>query len=68
MSAPIKTLTTECGIYEMHGNEAAGFEIRRAGRCLPTRFKTLDEAEMAVEMFVARQRLKDESQDYLDEE
>lgn len=67
-SAPIKTLTTECGIYEMHGNEQAGFEIRREGRCLPTRFKTLDEAEMAVEMFVARQRLKDESQDYLDEE
>lgn len=67
-SAPIKTLNTECGMYEMHGNEAAGFEIRRAGRCLPTRFKTLDEAEMAVEMFVARQRLKDESRDYLDEE
>lgn len=68
ISAPIKTLTTECGIYEMHGNQAAGFEIRSAGRCLPTRFKTLDEAEMAIEMFVARQRKKDESQDYLDEE
>ena len=68
VSAPIKTLNTECGMYEMHGNEAAGFEIRREGRCLPTRFKTLDEAEMAIEMFVARQRLKDESQDYLDEE
>lgn len=68
LSAPIKTLNTECGIYEMHGNEAAGFEIRREGRCLPTRFSTLDEAEMAVEMFVSRQKKKDESQDYLDEE
>lgn len=67
-SAPVKTLTTECGIYEMHGNEQAGFEIRREGRCLPTRFKTLDEAEMAVEMFVARKQQQDESQDYLDEE
>lgn len=68
LSAPIKTLKTECGIYEMHGNETTGFEIRQKGRCLPTRFKTLDEAEMAVEMFAARRRLRDESQDYLDEE
>lgn len=68
MAAPIKTLTTECGMYEMHGNERDGFEIRRAGRSLPTRFKSLDEAEMAVEMFVARQRKADKSQDYLDEE
>lgn len=67
-SAPVKTMTTECGIYEMHGNERDGFEIRRGGRCLPTRFKDLAEAEMAIEMFLARQRQKDESQDYLDEE
>lgn len=67
-SAPIKTMTTECGIYEMHGNERDGFEIRSAGRCLPTRFKNLDQAQMAVEMFLARQQKKNESQDYLDEE
>jgi hypothetical protein len=66
--APVKTMTTECGIYEMHGNERDGFEIRRGGRCLPTRFKDLAEAEMAIEMFLARQRQRDESQDYLDEE
>jgi len=67
-SAPVKTLTNECGLWEMHGNERDGFEIRRAGRCLPTRFKNLDEAEMAVEMFAHRRRMADESQDYLDEE
>jgi hypothetical protein len=67
-SAPVKTMTTECGIYEMHGNERDGFEVRRAGRSLPTRFKNLDQAQMAVEMFLARQRKRDESQDYLDEE
>jgi len=67
-SAPVKTITTECGIYEMHGNERDGFEVRRSGRCLPTRFKNLDQAQMAVEMFLARQRKRDESQDYLDEE
>jgi hypothetical protein len=67
-SAPVKTMTTECGIYEMHGNERDGFEVRRSGRSLPTRFKNLDQAQMAVEMFLARQRKADESQDYLDEE
>lgn len=67
-SAPVKTMTTECGLWEMHGNEKDGFEVRRSGRCLPTRFKDLDQAQMAVEMFLARQRKRDESQDYLDEE
>ena len=67
-SAPVKTMTTECGIYEMHGNERDGFEIRSAGRCLTTRFKNLEQAQMAVEMFLARQRKRNESQDYLDEE
>lgn len=67
-SAPVKTMTTECGLWEMHGNERDGFEVRRDGRSLATRFKNLAQAEMALEMFLARQRKKDESQDYLDEE
>ena len=67
-SAPVKTMTTECGMYEMHGNERDGFEVRRAGRSLPTRFKNLAQAEMAIEMFAARQRKRDLSQDYLEEE
>jgi hypothetical protein len=66
-SHPVKTLTNECGLWEMHGNEHDGFEIRRAGRCLPTRFKNLDEAEMALEMFAHRMRKQNESQDYIDE-
>jgi hypothetical protein len=67
-SAVVKTVMNEYGVYEMHGNERDGFEIRRAGRCMPTRFQNLDEAEMAIEMFAARQRKRDLSQDYLDEE
>ena len=67
-SAPVKTVTNECGLWEMHGNERDGFEVRRMGRCLPTKFSNLDEAEMAVEMFAHRRRMADESQDYLDEE
>ena len=66
-SHPVKTLTNECGLWEMHGNEHEGFEIRRGGRSLPTRFKNLDEAEMALEMFAHRMRKQDESQDYIDE-
>jgi tryptophanase len=66
-SAPVKTVTNECGIWEMHGNERDGFEIRRAGRCLPSRFKNLDEAQMALEMFAHHKRKQDESQDYMEE-
>ncbi len=65
--APVNTITNECGLWEMHGDEHTGFEIRRAGRCLPTRFKNLDEAEMAIEMFAQRQRKHNEAQDYIDE-
>jgi len=63
----VKTVANECGLWEVHGNEPDGFEIHRKGRCLPTKFKTLDEAEMALEMFNARQRRRDEAADYIDE-
>ena len=66
-TAAVKTINNECGLWEMHGDETSGFEIRRAGRCLPTRFKNLDEAEMAIEMFAHRQRRHNEAQDYIDE-
>jgi hypothetical protein len=66
-TAAVKTVTNECGLWEMHGDEKLGFEIRREGRCLPTRFKNLDEAEMAIEMFAHRQRKHNEAQDYIDE-
>jgi hypothetical protein len=66
-SAAVKTITNECGLWEVHGDEHSGFEIRHGNRRLPTRFKNLDEAEMALEMFAARQRKKDDSADYIDE-
>jgi hypothetical protein len=68
-SAPVKTMTMEDGnMFEIHGNERDGFEIRREGRCMRSRFENLDHAVMALEMFQARRRKADESQDYLDEE
>jgi hypothetical protein len=67
-SAPVKTLTlADDMICEIHGNEADGFEIRRGTRSLPTRFKNIDQAEMALEMYQARMRKQDESQDYMEE-
>ena len=66
-AAPIKTVTNECGLWEMHGDEHSGFEIRHGNRRLPSRFKTLDEAEMALEMFNIRRRKRDDAQDYIDE-
>jgi hypothetical protein len=64
---PVKTITNECGLWEVHGNEKSGFEIRHGNRKLPTRFKNLDEAELALEMFNARRRKRDEAQDYIEE-
>jgi hypothetical protein len=68
-SAPVKSIAlSDSMICEIHGNERDGFEIRRGQRSLPTRFKDIEQAEMALEMYMARQRKADEAQDYLDEE
>ena len=66
-SRPVKTVNNECGLWEIHGNEPDGFEIRREGRCMPSRFGSLGEAEIALEMFVRRRHMTDMSQDYVDE-
>ena len=66
-SQPVKTVTNKCGLWEVHGNEPAGFEIRHGNRAMRSRFKTIDEAVMALEMFAARKKIQDESQDYIEE-
>jgi hypothetical protein len=69
-SAPIKTITNECGLWEVHGDEKTGFEIRHGNRPLKSKFKSLDDAEMALEMFQARMAAKkkaDDSADYVEE-
>ena len=66
-AAPVKTITNECGLWEVHGDEHSGFEIRHGNRQLPTRFRNLDEAEMALEMFNIRRRRRDDAADYIDE-
>jgi hypothetical protein len=54
-------------MFEIHGNEHTGFEIRHGNRTMKSRFKNIDEATMAIEMFRARQKKNDESQDYIEE-
>ena len=66
-SQPVKTVTNECGLWEVHGDEPSGFEIRHGNRAMRSRFKTIEEAEMALEMFAARRAKQDESADYIEE-
>jgi hypothetical protein len=67
-SAPVKTIALEDGrACEIHGDERNGFEIRHGGRAMKSRFKNLDQAQMALEMYQARQRRQDESADYVEE-
>ena len=64
----IKTYTMEDGrVCEIHGDEATGFEIRHGNRSMPSRFKTIDEASLALEMYQARCRANNQSGDYIDE-
>ena len=67
-SAPVKTVTMEDGVMcEIHGNERDGFEIRRGVKSLPTKFQNIAQAEMAMEMYQARMKKANESQDYMEE-
>ena len=69
-STHLKTIAMEDGTcVECWGNPDSSIEIRHGGRVLPSRFRTLDEAEMAVEMFRAHRRglPQDLNDDYLEE-
>lgn len=67
-SAAIKTITLEDGrVCEIHGDERSGFEVRHNGRATKSRFKNLDQAQMALEMYLARSKKQDECADYIEE-
>ena len=67
-SACVKSMVLENGaMFEIHGNERTGFEIRHGNRTMKSRFKNIDEAAMAIEMFRARQKKNNQSQDYIEE-
>lgn len=67
-SACVKSMVLENGaMFEIHGNERTGFEIRHGNRTMKSKFKNIDEATMAIEMFRARQHNQDQSADYIEE-
>ena len=57
----------EDGVLEIHGDEGRGFEVRREGRSMPSRFRSLAEAETAIELFRSRRKTLNADQDYLEE-
>lgn len=66
-TAPVRTYAMENGkTLECWGDEQNGFEIRHAGRSLPTRFPNFEHADIAVRLFQNR-RPVDPNQDYIEE-
>lgn len=64
----VKTITTDDGHeIKIHGNEDDGFRITIKDRPLKSSFRSLDEANMACEMFCNRRRQQDQSADYVEE-
>lgn len=66
---PVETFEMADGsCLECYGNDEQGYEIRRQGNSLPSRFKTRKHAKMAVDLFRARRKQnQDLSQDYIEE-
>jgi hypothetical protein len=70
--APVATFEMADGTsIECHGDDHSGYELRHGQRALPSRFKNLDDAGMAVKLYQARKRQQqpeqDLSQDYIEE-
>ena len=68
--SPVKTYPMEDGsCFECYGDQQSGFEIRRDGRSLPTRFPNMDHADMAMRLFQKRHKAAQQNsdQDYIQE-
>jgi hypothetical protein len=69
---PVKTLLTHDGKQlKIHGNEDDGFIVKINERPVSVRFRNIEEAEMACEMFCNRRMAVEqevENQDYVDED
>jgi len=67
--APVKTYPMEDGsMLECWGDDKKGFEIRHGGRSLPSRFRNVNDADIAVKLFQKRQqKAQQPDQDYLEE-
>ena len=69
-TSPVKTIPLEDGtVLEIHGDQRSGFTIHAGGRSMPSKFRELDEAEMAVNLYRARRPAvqPDSNPDYVEE-
>jgi hypothetical protein len=66
--SPAKTYTLEDGTcLECCGDDESGYEVRHGKRRLPTRFSSIDHADMAVKLFQKRRQKQNQNQDYIEE-
>jgi hypothetical protein len=68
--APVATFEMADGTsIECHGDDNSGYEIRHGRRALPSRFKSLDDAGMAVKLYQARRQAqqRNSNADYIEE-
>jgi len=67
-TGPVFTMEMSDGTcLECWGDEGRGFEIRREGRAMPSRFPKADHAKMAMDLFRNRWEREDRGQDYIEE-
>lgn len=70
---PVSVMTMEDGVvFEVHQCGVDDFEVRHGGRSIPSRFKSPEEAGMAIDLFRAHRNRKmqqpqDISSDYIEE-
>jgi hypothetical protein len=66
----VKSYAMEDGsVLDCYGDQDRGFELRRGPRKLPTRFRNMDDTDMAVKLFQKRSAARDQDldQDYIQE-
>ena len=67
-AGPVFTVEMSDGsCLECWGDEGRGFEVRRQGRAMPSRFRKADHARMAMDLFKNRWERQDRGQDYIEE-
>lgn len=67
-AGPVFTVEMSDGsCLECWGDEGRGFEVRRQGRAMPSRFPKADHARMAMDLFKNRWERQDRGQDYIEE-
>ena len=66
--APTESVSEDSAVFEIHGDDESGYEIRRGHRAMKTRFPSHSDAEMAIKLFKNRHKPQtDLSQDYIEE-